>query len=222
MGRGKSVRAMGLGAAVCGWWHLGAAVGGMGSVPCACLGVTVPSWVLLSQMMPWDLAGTHPFAPSRQWHPEAPGSHRSIPGRPGPSGLDHPSPTKSQHPRRDRKDQKATGGCYGNSHKLDQYSRRGAAARVLQGAGGCDSCGGAGAQLCHPQIGAGSPSLAQANQGSAMAAETPSPCIFSPAAPRPAEHCILVVPIPCRDPCMLHLCFQISPPPPSWRRKLLL
>lgn len=221
-----------MGSAVREWCHLGVAVGGMGSIPCARPGVTVHNWVPLAPagcccprwcnvtwlahipLHPADSGTQRP-----QGHTAPP---QAVPLHPRPSELEHPSPTEAQHPRSDRKDQKATGGCYGNSHKLDQYSRRGAAARVLQGAGGCDSCGGAGAQLCHPRIGAESPRLAQANRGSAMAAEMPSPSMFSPAAMcTPASRALRSC-----SPHPVQGSLRAAPPlpkqPPSWRRKLLL
>lgn len=58
---------------------------------------------------------------------------------------EHPLHAEAQQPRSDRKDQKALGGCYGNSHKLDQYLAQGAVCVTDVGAGGCDSRSGAGA-----------------------------------------------------------------------------
>ncbi|XP_032928164.1 uncharacterized protein LOC117002817 [Catharus ustulatus] len=49
-----------------------------------------------------------------------------------------------------RKDQKALGGCYGNSHKLDQYLVQGAVCVTDVGAGGCDRHSGVGGPWWHP------------------------------------------------------------------------
>lgn len=65
---------------------------------------------------------------------------------------EHPLHAEAQQPRSDRKDQKALGGCYGNSHKLDQYLAQGAVCVTDVGAGGCDSRSGAGAPRWHPRL----------------------------------------------------------------------
>lgn len=65
--------------------------------------------------------------------------------QPTPSQARASLPTEAQHPHSDRKDQKALAGCYGNSHKLDQYSAQGAGCVTVVESGGGDSCSGAGA-----------------------------------------------------------------------------
>lgn len=84
-----------------------------------------------------DLPGAQPFTPGarRDWDGSA--------QWPCPR-TEHPRHIRSWHPYSNRKDQKALGGCYGNSHKLDQYSVQGAVCVTDVGAGGCDSWGGAG------------------------------------------------------------------------------
>ena len=111
----------------------------------------------------------------------------SSPAAPSPAGAS--LAPAAPHPCSDRKDQKALGGCYGNSFKLDQYLARGAVRVTDVGAGGCDSRSGAGPPHRHPQPravpphrgrAAAAPQLAGTAHGAAAAGAHLAPTSASP------------------------------------------